>query len=75
MRAFGDGEPIVDFSVTQGRWEDTSHILQGFMMNGEQRLRATLQISSQYTVHENELGSMTLFSLVPGLVQSSSLTP
>jgi hypothetical protein len=61
VRAFGDGDAIVDFSVTQDRWEDTSHILQGFMMNGEERLRATLQISSQYTMHENELGTMTLF--------------
>ena len=61
VKAFGGGEPIVDFSVTQGRWEETSHILQGFMMNGDQRLRATLEISSEYTVHENEQGSMTLF--------------
>ena len=61
VRAFGDGEPIVGFSVTQGRWEDMSHILQGFMMNGDERLRATLQISSQYSVHENEQGNMTLF--------------
>jgi hypothetical protein len=76
VRAFGDGDPIVDFSVTQDRWEDTSHILQGFMMNGEERLRATLQISSQYTVHENELGTMTLFphSLTAGLL-GEEVTP
>jgi hypothetical protein len=61
VRAFGGGEPIIDFSVTQGRWEDATHILQGFMMNGDERLRATLQISSEYSVHENEQGSMTLF--------------
>ena len=61
VRAWGGDEPIVDFSVTQHAWESTSHLLQGFMMNGEERLRANLQISGQYTVHENERGNMTLF--------------
>lgn len=61
IRAFGGGEPIIDLSVTQGRWEDASHILHGFMMNGDERLRATLQISGEYTVHEDERGSMKLF--------------
>jgi hypothetical protein len=61
VRAWGSGEPIVDFSVTQGAWESTSHLLQGFSINGDQRLRTTVQISGQYTVHENERGSMTLF--------------
>jgi len=70
VRAFAGGEPIVDFSVTQGRWEDTSHILQGFMMNGEERLRATFQITGEYSVHENEKGSMTLYphKLTAGLL-------
>ena len=31
------------------------------MMNGDQRLRTTLQISGDYTVHENEAGRMRLF--------------
>jgi hypothetical protein len=61
VRVFGGGEPIVDMSVTPGAWETTTHLLQGFMMNGEQRLRTTLQISGDYTVHENEAGRMTLF--------------
>lgn len=61
VRALSQGQPVVDFSVTQGRWEDTSHILQGFMMNGRERLRATFQISGRYTVHENERGSLKLF--------------
>ncbi|MEX2468025.1 MAG: hypothetical protein WD995_14030 [Gemmatimonadota bacterium] len=61
IRVFGGGEPIVDMSVTPGAWETTTHLLQGFMMNGEQRLRTTLQISGDYTVHENEGGRMTLF--------------
>ena len=31
------------------------------MMNGSERLRTTLQITGEYTVHENEQGEMTLF--------------
>lgn len=61
IRVFGGGDPILDLSVTPGPWETTTHLLQGFMMNGEERLRTTLQISSDYTVHENEEGKMTLF--------------
>lgn len=61
VRVFGGGEPIVDMSVTPGAWETTTHLLQGFMMNGKQKLRTTLQISGDYTVHENEAGRMTLF--------------
>jgi len=61
VRVFGSGDPIMDLSVTQGKWETTTHLLQGFMMNGEERLRTTLQISGDYTVHENEKGGMKLF--------------
>lgn len=61
IRVFGEGSQIVDMSITPGAWETTTHLLQGFMMNGEQRLRTTLQISGDYTVHENESGRMTLF--------------
>ena len=62
IRVFGGTEPILDLSVTPGAWETTTHLLQGFMMNGKERLRTTLQISGDYTVHENEAGQMTLFS-------------
>ena len=61
VRAWGGGKPIVDFSVTQGAWESTSHLLQGFAASGDRRFRTTVQISGRYTVHENERGSMTLF--------------
>ena len=61
VRAWGGGEPIVDFSVTQGAWESTSHLLQGFAASGDQRFRTTVQISGQYTVHENERGNLKLF--------------
>jgi hypothetical protein len=61
IRIFGAGAPILDLSVTPGAWETTTHLLQGFMMNGTERLRTILQISGDYTVHENEGGDMTLF--------------
>lgn len=61
IRVFGCREPMLDLSVTPGAWETTTHLLQGFMMNGKERLRTTLQISGDYTVHENEGGRMTLF--------------
>jgi hypothetical protein len=61
IRIFGAGSPILDLSVTPGAWETTTHLLQGFMMNGTERLRTILQISGDYTVHENEGGDMTLF--------------
>ncbi|MCG6988813.1 MAG: hypothetical protein LJF06_11620 [Gemmatimonadetes bacterium] len=61
VRAWSVGKPVVDFSVTQGAWESTSHLLQGFTAAGDQRFRTTVQISGEYTVHENERGTMTLF--------------
>ncbi len=61
IRVFGSGAPILDLSVTPESWETTTHLLQGFMMNGTERLRTILQISGDYTVHENERGEMTLF--------------
>ena len=61
IRVFGSGDPIFELSVTPGAGETTTHLLQGFMMNGQERLRTILQISGDYTVHENEEGDMTLF--------------
>ncbi len=61
VRVFGGDDRILDLSITPGAWETTTHLLQGYMMNGEERLRTTLQISGDYTVHENEGGAMKLF--------------
>ena len=61
VRIFGSGRPVLDMTVTPERWEVNTHLLQGFMMNGEERLRTTLQISGDYSVHENEQGHMELF--------------
>ena len=58
VKTFSKGAEIVDIRVTQGAWELTTHILQGFMMNGDERLRTTLHITGDYTVHEDEGGLM-----------------
>ncbi len=52
--------PVIDLTVTQHKWESASHLLHTFMIDGEQRFKANLQISGRYTVHENERGCMTL---------------
>jgi len=61
IRAFASGSPVMELSVAPERWEVNTHLLQGFMMNGTERLRTTLQISGDYTIHENEQGHMQLF--------------
>jgi hypothetical protein len=61
VRAWSVGKPVIDFTVTQGAWESTSHLLQGFTSAGSHRYRTMVQISGEYTMHENERGSMTLF--------------
>lgn len=52
--------PVVDLTVTQHKWESTTHLLHTFMMDGERRLKSNVQITGRYTVHENERGRMTL---------------
>ena len=52
--------PVVDLTVTQHKWESTTHLLHTFMMDGNRRLKSNLQISGRYTVHENERGRITL---------------
>ncbi len=52
--------PVVDLTVTQHKWESTTHLLHTFMTHGKQRYKANLQISGRYTVHENEHGRMTM---------------
>lgn len=52
--------PVVDLTVTQHKWETTTHLLHTFMTHGKQRYKANLQISGRYTVHENEGGRMRL---------------
>ncbi len=52
--------PVVDLTVTQHKWESTTHLLHTFMMDGTQLRKSNLQIAGRYTVHENERGLMTL---------------
>lgn len=61
VRISAEGLPIVDFSVTQHEWHSTTHLLQSHMMDGKQRLKADVQISGRYTMHEHERGRITLY--------------
>ncbi len=55
------GKPVVDFTVTEHLWQDSTHLLQTHMIDGDRRLKADMQISGSYTMHEREEGTMTLF--------------
>ena len=61
VRVWGEDKPIVDFTVTQHLWASSTHLLHSFMMDGTQRLKADLQISGRYSVHEHEKGRMILY--------------
>jgi hypothetical protein len=61
IRMSAQGQPVVDFTVTQYEWQATTHLLQSHMMDGERRLKADVQISGNYTMHEREEGRLTLF--------------
>ncbi|HSG46302.1 MAG TPA: hypothetical protein VLA43_00680 [Longimicrobiales bacterium] len=54
------GDPVVDMTVTLHKWHDTTHYFHSFMMDGEQRLKADVQISGRYSMHEQEQGSLSL---------------
>jgi hypothetical protein len=60
VRVQGGDERVVDLAVTQHRWKSTTHLLHTFMVDGSQRLKADLQITGRYSVHEQERGRMTL---------------
>jgi hypothetical protein len=60
VKVWGENKPIVDMTVTQHLWKSTTHLLHGFMMDGQQRMKADIQITSDYTVHEHERGRMLL---------------
>ena len=60
VRVWAEKRPVVDITVTQHLWSSTTHLLHGFMMDGTQRLKADIQISGRYTVHEHERGQAIL---------------
>jgi len=55
-----EGEPVLDVTVTQHEWSSNTHLLHSFMMDGERRLKADVQISGRYTMHEQERGRIVL---------------
>lgn len=61
IRIAAEGKQAVDVMVTQHEWSTNTHLLQSYMMDGEQRLTADVQISGRYTMHEHERGRLALF--------------
>jgi hypothetical protein len=61
IRIGAQGMPVVDVTVTQHLWSSSTHLLQSHMMDGQRRLKADVQISGRYTMHEQERGRLTLF--------------
>ena len=61
VKAWCEGAPIFDLTVTQHEWHSTTHLLHSFMMDGERRLKADVQIHGRYTMHEQERGRIVLF--------------
>lgn len=60
VKVSSGGTPVLDITVTQHEWSSTTHLLHSFMMDGERRLKADVQISGRYTMHEKESGHMLL---------------
>ncbi|MEJ2541997.1 MAG: hypothetical protein P8188_18860 [Gemmatimonadota bacterium] len=52
--------PVVDLVVTRHEWHTSTHLLHSFMVDGDQRYKADIRISGNYTMHEQERGSLQL---------------
>ncbi len=61
VRVRAEGQPVVDVTVTQHEWHPTTHLLQSHMIDGDLRLKADVQISGHYTMHEQERGRLRLY--------------
>lgn len=60
VRISSGGAPVVDVTVTQHEWHSTTHLLQSHMIDGDVRLKADVQITGRYTMHEQERGRLQL---------------
>lgn len=61
IQVWSDEGPVVDVVVTRHEWHTSTHLLHSFMVDGEDRYKADVQISGSYTMHEQERGSLTLY--------------
>lgn len=61
LQVWGESEPVVDMTVTVHKWKSMTHLLQSYMMDGERRLKADVEISGTYSMHEHESGRLELF--------------
>lgn len=60
VRIVSEEAPVLDVTVTQHEWSSATHLLHTFMVDGERRLKADLQIAGRYSMHEYERGHLTL---------------
>ena len=60
VKIWAGGAPVVDLTVTEKEWQDSTHLLHAFMMDGDRRLKVAFQLTGHYTVHEQERGRITL---------------
>lgn len=61
IQVWADADPVIDMTVTLHKWKSTTHLLQSYMMDGERRLKADVEISGTYSMHEHESGHLKLF--------------
>lgn len=62
LQVWSLGEPVVDMTVTVHEWHTSTHLLHSFMVHGDTRLKADVQISGRYSMHEQEQGHLILHS-------------
>lgn len=60
VKVISEDRPVLDLTVTQHEWSSTTHLLHTFMMDGERRLKADVQVTGRYTMHEHESGNVAL---------------
>jgi hypothetical protein len=60
VRVRSDGDPVLEMAVTQHEWRSSRHLLHTFSMDGPRLLKADVEISGRYTMHEQEKGRLEL---------------
>jgi len=56
-----DGSPVVDFVVTDYRYEPVQYLYHAFMIDGDDRFKANIYMEAPHSEHEEEAGSLTLY--------------
>lgn len=56
-----EGQPILDFDVTDYDWEPVHHLYQSFMVDDGQRFKVDIVMDGAHSEHEEERGELTLY--------------